>query len=132
MLDLLAKPIRSPDRLNPKPVRSHRRTCRVCGKSFHSNRFDALTCSDPCQKDRREGRDLAYIQDLPPAHQHARRAIHQADLDAIDIEKMVRTAQRERRRDAKAQKQRPVHLKANPDPAPEEPPKHRGGNFITV
>ena len=66
------------------------------------------------------GQHLAYIRDWPPAQQQARRALHQALQDSIDVEKMVRATRRER-----PPKPRFVDLKPSAHPA-----KHRGGGLV--
>jgi hypothetical protein len=120
------------------------RYCFGCGRDDwvrEFTRFDAKTCSGACRirvmRDIEQGHPLAYIDamdDWTEAQKRARRSLHQAIDDMIAIEKMVRAARRERRRAAtRAGKGgRPLHLKPAPDPAPEEPPKHRGGGFIPV
>jgi hypothetical protein len=125
--------IRSPRRLKAYPVRRRRKTCRACGETFHSCRIDAKTCSAQCRQDLHENGDLAYITALPSAQQIARRALHQAEDDEIAIERMLIDARRAGRKAAKVLKQRrALYLKSEPEPAPEEPPKHRGGNFLAV
>jgi hypothetical protein len=117
------------------------RPCRVCGRDDwvrkgtrhdRATRFDAEVCGDRCRKLRERGHDLAYLRDWSPPLAQARRFRHEAITADIETWNAVNAMRRERRAAAR-NKRPPVFLKANPEPAPEEPPKHRGGGrFITI
>jgi hypothetical protein len=65
---------------------------------FKPTRFDARTCSDTCRQRLRRGGHTVYIENLPHVQKLARRALHQAIEDTIAIERVVRSARRERRK----------------------------------
>jgi hypothetical protein len=127
--------------LRPKDkiVRKHERKCRVCGKIFFSRRFDAFMCSALCRKNlgtKRDGRpgDLAYLKAecRDPIIANARKYVLDANKSDIETRK-AHLKQRRIWRAAARNAKRPLHLKPLPDPAPDKPPKRRGGgNFITV
>jgi hypothetical protein len=73
------------------------RFCHVCGQPFPLFRFDALTCTSTCRGRKTRGGDLAYLVTLPDYLVEVRRAIHEADLDAVATAKAVRAAKREGR-----------------------------------
>jgi hypothetical protein len=76
---------------------SRKRYCRVCGELFTARRFDALVCTSTCWSRKSRGYDLAYLATLPDYLVGARRAIHEADLDAVATAKAVRASKREGR-----------------------------------
>jgi hypothetical protein len=57
------------------------RTCRVCGLSFRSRRFDAITCSSTCRQRLRRGQAFTYLAGLSQREQAAERKRH-ATFDA--------------------------------------------------
>jgi hypothetical protein len=112
---------------------SDERPCCVCGLEWRPKRFDAVTCSDACRKRLERGGYLAYLRDWPADRAQARMFLHDALKASIDTQKSVTATRRERRLDKwRRQHVKPLHLKADPEPAPEEPPKHRGARYITV
>lgn len=40
--------------------------CRVCGREFIANRFDAKVCGEPCKARRLRGQDLVFLKELRP------------------------------------------------------------------
>jgi hypothetical protein len=104
------------------------RPCRVCGfdewvrrsrKNGRATRFDALVCGKRCQKLKDRGHDLAYLRDLPSALAQAKRFKHDLIDSLIETERALLATEKEGRK-ANRNRGRPVHLKANPDPAPVE------------
>jgi hypothetical protein len=82
-------------------VKRRTRYCRICGQQFRPVRLDAMTCSTTCRirKSRNPDLDLAYLATLPADQARSRRFIHETDVDAIAIARMVCASRREGRRD---------------------------------
>jgi hypothetical protein len=95
-------------------------TCQVCGLEFRSHRTDAKTCTTTCRQRLHRGHAFAYLTDLPPAQARARRAVHEAQADALDLERAVRAAYRERRR---------ISRRTVRELPAMTPGLHRGGGF---
>jgi hypothetical protein len=71
--------------------------CRVCGGTFLSTRFDAITCSSTCRQRLRRGQAFAYLANLSLSERRAERKWHRAHDARIAAEKRANAAQRELR-----------------------------------
>ncbi len=83
-------------------------TCRVCGLSFRSRRFDAITCSSTCRQRFKRGHAFAYLEGMTNRKQKSERERHAALDEHIvarrDWTKIVRSERAEKR--AKQERER--------------------------
>ena len=79
--------------------------CRVCGISFRSERFGAITCSSTCRQRLHRGQAFAYLAGLSPRERRKAREWHRAYDAWIAAEKRATAAERKRRAKGRPQRE---------------------------